>query len=70
MRDLVQLVGWIALLVGAVVCLGGMGALDVALAKLLVTVGIVVACVGAVLVRLSVSTGRSIKQKRAEGVSR
>ena len=70
MRDLVQLVGWIALLVGAVVCLGGMGALDVALAKLLVTVGIVVACVGAVLVRLSVSTGRSIKQDRAEGVSR
>ena len=53
MRDLVQLVGWIALLVGAVVCLGGMGALDVALAKLLVTVGLVVACVGAVLVRLA-----------------
>ena len=54
MRDLVQLVGWIALLVGAVVCLGGMGALDVALAKLLVTVGLVVACVGAVLVRMAV----------------
>jgi len=70
MRDAVQLVGWLALVAGAVVCLGGMGAVDVALAKLLVTIGIVVACVGAVLVRLSVSTGRSIKQKRAEGVSR
>ena len=53
MRDLVQLVGRIALLVGAVVCLGGMGAADLALAKLLVTIGIVVACVGAVLVRLA-----------------
>lgn len=70
MRDAVQLVGWLALVAGALVCLGGMGALDVALAKILVTVGLVVACVGAVLVRLSVSTGRSIKQERPEGVSR
>ena len=70
MRDAVQLVGWLALVAGAVVSLGGMGAVDLALAQLLVTVGIVVACVGAVLVRLAVSTGRSIKQDRAEGVSR
>lgn len=53
MRDAVQLVGWLALVAGAVVCLGGMGAADLALAKLLVTIGIVVACVGAVLVRLA-----------------
>lgn len=54
MRDAAQFIGWLALLLGSVVAIGGVGAEPLSLARLLVSVGVLVACVGAALVRWSI----------------
>lgn len=54
MRDAAQFIGWLALALGSVVAIGGVGAEPLSLARLLVGVGVLVACVGAVLVRWSI----------------
>ena len=53
MRDAVQLVGWLALVVGAVVCLGGMYADSLEVARATVGAGVVAAVAGAGLVQIA-----------------